>query len=319
MGFFSDIIRAATSEVINAVIDGVNETTRAEEEKEMYMDEIREKYTGIAYTTLIDLSDYEGLEANERDAIKILIEERKQYAKVICDSPEEAVSTFDDEDLITYYRRLLETRGSAFPDSYAKKVVAVFQDELMSRTVAKRIYAQNVEDYFDNTRYDELKPIIDGNNIFYDEVLKKEAARELEYRNYIINALDINNIDDLENNEFMQMYALVRSDKEQTDYAFDESSSSNKIVGTYNNYFGEHRKKILDNCEREMITNRKYLIKTFLLEYCENECEEFSNYSNKKLSSIITLTKAESSDESYNYDLCDGLIAESILSERGCL
>ena len=67
-----------------------------------------------------------------------------------------------------------------------------------------------------------------------------------------------------------------------------------------------------------MFVNRKYLVKEFLSEYCEKELEEFSNYSNKKLSSIISFAETETNDAAFDYDLCDKLIAEVILSERGC-
>lgn len=309
MGFFSDMLKMAASEVVNAVVDGINETAAAEEEKELRLAEFKKTYAGVSYATLVSQSEYEGYDADEVAMLKTIIEERKQFAELLCTSPAEVLQDFDDEDLVTYYSRLLETKASAVPEEYAKKVVRVFRDEVMSRKVAKRIYAQQQEDCFSETRYDELITIIEGNNVFYDEVLKRVAERELRDRNCIIEALSTDAIDDLENDEFMEMYALVRADKTEKEV---------NTTGTYNRYFGKSRKQILTNCEREIFTNRKFLVKRFLSEYCEEEFENYLNYSNKKLSTIISLADEETTDVAYEYDLCDKLIAEAILAERGC-
>ena len=311
MGFFSDMIKMAASEVVNAVMESVNENAIAQEEKELYIKQIKEKYAGVSYELLVSQSSYDKLEAEEIEAIKIIIEERNQLAKTICESPEEVLCDFDDEDLVAYYEKLIETKGDAFPEDYKKKVVKLFQNEVMSRPIAKRIYSQDKEEYFENYNYNDLQTIVLGNNIFYDEVLKEEAKNELERRNYIIQILESDAIDELDNNEFMQLYALVRADKTEPLWVFD--GTKNYIDGTYNKYFGEHRSKILKTCENEITTNRKFLISRFISEYCEEEIEEYSDYPNKKLSSLIS----QYQDEDNDYDLCDKLIAEIILSERG--
>ena len=316
MGFLSDVFKAVASEVATAVMDSVNETVRAEEEKEIYIEEMRKKYAGMSYDSLADLSEYEELGAEEAEAINNLIEEREQYAKAICESPEEILSEFDDDDLVEYYISLLETRGNAFPEAYVKKVVKRFRDEVMSRKVAKSMYAKAKQDCFDNCRYDELKDIIWGNSAFYDDILKAEAKSEFEYRSALIEALSDENIEELDNDEFMELYALVRADKSKTDYFFD--GQKNEIEGTYNEYFGEHRDMLLKNCENEILRNRKYLIKQFVSEYCEENVEEYYNYSSSKLTSIVSLFDNETKNEENDYDLCDKLIAETILAERGC-
>lgn len=318
MGFFSDMIKMAASEVVNAVVEGINESALEEERKAEHLEKFREMYAGTSYSVLVSQSEYEGYEPDEIEALKSLIEERKQFAELICSSPADVFEAFDDEDLVKYYDRLIETKGSAFPDSYIKKVARAFQAEVMNRPIAKRMYMQEKEDCYDDCRYDKLKIIIEENNVFYNEVLKKEAEKELDYRNYIIEVLDSDSIEELENNEFMELYAIVRDDKNKTDYLCDENGFTTGIAGSYNNYFGKFRNKILKNCERELCTNRKYLITKFISEYCEEEYEEYLNYSNKKLSSVISLYGAETCDTSCDYDLCDKLIAESILSERGC-
>lgn len=318
MGFFSDMLKMAASEVVNAVVDGINESVLAEEEKTERLAEFREMYAGVPYSTLVSQSEYQGYKADEIEMIKSLMKERKQFAELVCTSPSEAFQSFDDEDLVKYFDKLVETQGAAFPDAYVKKVVKLFQEEVMNRPVAKRMYMQAKEDCYENYRYDDLEIIIEENNVFYNEVLKREAQRELECRNYIIEVLDNDVIEELDNDEFMKLYAIVREDKDKTDYSYDDNGSSIGIAGTYNNYLGKYRNKILKNCEREIVTNRSYLVAKFLSEYCEEEYVEFLNYSNKKLSSIISLSETETSDPAYAYDLCDKLIAESILSERGC-
>lgn len=140
----------------------------------------------------------------------------------------------------------------------------------MSRPIAKRMYAQKIEDYFDKNAYYELEVIILGNDIHYDEILKDEAKREFEYRNELIKCVDEEEIDELNNDEFMQIYALLRADKSQVLYEkntvgmWDVSKSK-----SYYPYFGETRNKMLKACETELNLNRKFLINKFLLEYCE--------------------------------------------------
>ena len=76
---------------------------------------------------------------------------------------------------------------------------------------------------------------------------------------------------------------------------------------------------MLQICENEFISNRGYLVSQFLSEYCEEEMEEYSNYSDKKLSNILGVVTGSDSDisEEPQYDLCEKLIAKNILTQRG--
>ncbi len=315
MGFFSDMLKMAASEVVNAVMEGVNEATNVQEEKERHLQELREQYSSVSYEILDSMSTYDKFDNDEIALMKTLMEERNQLAKTIIESPDEAFQEFDDEDLVAFYEKLLRTEGGLFPDQYVKKLIRLFQNEVLSRPIAKRIHEQNNVDCFEDKDYDELETIVLGNSVFIDDVLKAEAINELECRNSIIESLEPDVIDELDNNEFMQIYSIVRSDKAKCTYEF--TGTENIITGQHHSYFGEHQRRILKNCENEILTNRKYLIRKFLSEYCENEFEEYSNYSNKKLASIIEYAEAGCEEVAYDYDLCDKLIAQSILSERG--
>lgn len=320
MGFFSDIIRMAASEVANAVMDGVNEVVASQEEQTQYLEELKAKYSTVAYSTLKEFVDENVVEGAELTAIKNVLSERADFVnRVRSLPPEEAFCEFDDQNFVDYYNKLIETRGALFSEQDAKALVRQFQKELMARPIAKRMYAQSKEDYFDEFRYDELETVILGNDAFYDAILKAEAERELEYRNSIISLVKPDVIDDLDNDEFMQIYALVRSDEERVDY---DNLMSGSGSTAYHQYFGEVRDQMLKICENEFITNRGFLIRQFILEYCEDELETYSNFSDKKLRHILESegtdnnSDAETADAE-QYDLCSKLIAKNILNERG--
>lgn len=307
MGFFSDIIKMAASEVANAVMDGVNEAVAIQEEQAMYLEELEEKYKNIDYCTLTELLNEEELDIDDISIIKKVLNERDAFVKQICSSPsEETFCEFDDEELVAYYDRLILSRGSAFSDKDAKTLTRLFQKELMSRPIAKRLYAESKEDYFSEFDYEEIETIVMGNSVFYDEILKYEAEKELSDRNEIIKCAEPDVIDELDNDEFMGIYALVRADGSKLEYS----------------YFGKYRDKMLSACEKELITNRKYLITKFISAYCEEELEMYANYSDKKLKLIIASVDNNSDTEDLTtddvqYDLCDKLIAKIILDERG--
>ncbi len=317
MGFFSDIIRMAASEVANAVMDGVNEVAAAQEERMQYMEELKERYSTVGYSSLKEFVDERVVEADELTAIQAVLAERADFVNQICSlPPEEAFCEFDDQEFVAFYDKLISSKGNLFSEKDAKTLVRKFQKELMSRPIAQRMYAQEKEDCFDDVSYEDLGTVILGNDVFYDAILKAEAERELEYRNSIIALVQPDVIDDLDNDEFMQIYAMVREDKEQITYIDTKNGS---VCKPYHKYFGENRNVMLQICEDEFISNRGYLIQQFLSEYCEEEMEEYSNYSDKKLRNILGVATGSDSDvsEAPQYDLCEKLIAKNILTQRG--
>ena len=88
----------------------------------------------------------------------------------------------------------------------------------------------------------------------------------------------------------------------------------------YNDYFGKYRAGMLAMCEKEIFGSRRYLIEDFLEDFCEDEVLEFSNYSNKKLKSILDWNKEDITVNNYynakEFDKISKFIATIILKEK---
>lgn len=328
MGFFGDILKMAASEVANTVIDGVNEAIMAQEEQDRYREEFIEQLRKEDYDTLLEyIQDPEDIDNDLIEAIKnILIERDKLVKKLHNISHEEAFSEFDDQALVYYYEKLLVNQGALYKEDDAEYVVCVFQKELMSRPTAKRIYAQSKEDYFENFSYDSIKAVVASNDIFDDEILKAEATKELEYRNDLINSIVSDEMDDLDNTDFMAIYDKVRKDKTIINYGntqqYMQHETDSLEYTLYNNDFGEFRNIMLKICEHEISKKRKYLLEDFLNKYCEEEIELYYNYPDKKLKFILSFTELIVDNKTWmlehpeQYDLCDKIIADLILTKR---
>lgn len=321
MGLFGDLFREVASEIGTAIVDGFNEAAEREEEKKQ---RIAQYENFCNQSSMEDLrfivhdeenpdyytDEYKEVAKNTISARKMLAMQAKNgVLKQMVSSPE-----FSNEALLEHYLRIRDYGEKMFEED-AKGLFSVYLSELMNRKDATAEYEEQLADYYSDSSLEDIEEVIYSKAFNYDCFMKNEAKRELEKRMAMVDSADQESIDEMDNDSFMEFYDIVRSD--ETQWFFDEDSGE---VIEYNDYFGKYRAGMLAMCEKEIFGSRRYLIEDFLEDFCEDEVLEFSNYSNKKLKSILDWNKEDITVNNYynakEFDKISKFIATIILKKR---
>ena len=350
MGFWGELVKAVATEIGGNIIDSINEANEQLRLPKSELEEVNSFYSKISLSEL-EWTLENGQEENtdewimphnidqEKAIIKNIIEERKQLIHELKNNYNTYFPAFAEwmDELINekdypaaaaeVYEKMRESACDLYGEDDCAIVIMLFFDLMKRYPAAKQKYECDLKDEMDSTPYSLLEDIITSTDAADDPVRKKYAKIELEYRNGIINRV-INEIEYLDNDEFMELYDSVRKDKCSIpdDYLFDDEHEADISEFSWWNY-GEYTNEMRACFEREL-GNRKYLIRDFIDSYCEEEFEEFLNTSTRELKD--TLYQIENTEEDeflfyeydcylFAYDAISAIMINAILKKRNQL
>ena len=319
MGLFGELFREIASEIGTAIVDGFNEANEREEEKKSRIAELEEICNRSSLDDLRYVIENEDNPEFYTDEYKEIAQKNISSRKTLVmqaknGNLKQILTEYADEELLQQYINLRDNGESLF-EKDAKVLFSAYYEELIKRPGAVRIYEEDLHDSYEEDDFDDLIKISNSREYTYDRFIKYEVKHEIEKRLRIVESINPEDLAEMDNADFMELYDTVRRDK--TRWYFDDDVDE---LISYNSYFGKYRTEILRVFENEISEERQYLVEAFINEYCEEEIEEYNNYSNKKLKEIISWNIEDVNEENYysavDYDEIDKIIAAFILKKR---
>ena len=326
MGLFGDLFMAVASEIGNSFLEGLNDTNEQKEIENPEIERLKETYYR---TSLEDLKSFmEDCSDIEKVAFESIINERNILINYIRNNYQDflmSASEIPVESLVELYKKVQADADSLYGEGKGDIIFNAYKDVLMRSPRAKAIYKTDLDNEFKDLSYDDLIKISNSKDIHDDELRKAAADEELCSRDADIYTV-LNELDEISNDEFMEIYDRVRKDK---GYVLNSETSINykeDEVEFYWRHYGEKREDMLA-CFEDEIEDRQYLLNDFINDYCEDEVEEYLNKSTKELKNIVCQAN-DMDDDEYTYDTFSGEIFEcdkitkviisAILTNRGC-